>query len=124
MDVYRGLIIVEPYGTFIKEGKKNTIIKSIKFKKISNRPLLLIENKRGLGIIYLDEPEEINLKEFRKKYSEHLIPEYDRKKWWSGKRKLYEYDIIKKNIFHKDIELDYPTGPQVVVKPENIRIKN
>ncbi len=117
---YRGLILVHPHGTYIKEGKKKTIIKSVNLSDISHKPLLLIENKIGLGIIYLDDPIEITIKEFKNKYNKHRITEKERIEWWKNKRKLYEYKITKKNIFKRPIKLNYKMGPQIVVKPENI----
>ncbi len=89
MDFYRGLILVSPHGTYVKEGSKTLIIKSVKLKDIDNKPLLLIENKKGLGILYLDKPKEITIDEFRKKYKKHRIKEKERLEWWKGKRKLY-----------------------------------
>jgi len=124
MNFHRGLILVHPHGTFIKNDLKSIVIKSKHFKNISHRPLLLIENKKGLGIIYLGDPKVIDLEQFRKKYLRHRILESERKKWWKGKRKLYQYDIIKRSMFAEPLNLDYKTGPQVVVKPESIKFLN
>lgn len=119
MSFYRGLIIVEPHGSYIAKGTKKVIIKSINFKNIANKPLLLIQNKEALGIIYLDEPKKINLKEFDELYNKHKITEQERLKWWKGKKVLYMYKIIHKKIFKRPYKIDYKQGPQVMVKPEN-----
>lgn len=121
MFYHRGLIIVYPHGTYIKEGSKKLIIKSIKLKNIAGKPLLLIEQKVALGILYLGEPQEITLAEFRKLRDQHLITKKERIKWWKGKRKLYSYKIIKKKIYKRPYKIEYGQGPQVLVKPENVR---
>lgn len=120
MSYYRGLIIVEPHGTYIKEGTKTIIIKSLNLSNISNKPLLLIEAKRALGIIYVSDPEPITIKEFRGKRSKHQITKEERIRWWSGKKILYEYRILKSRMYRQPIRINYKTGPQVLVKPENI----
>lgn len=117
-----GFIIVHPHGTYIANGSKKIIIKSKRFLSILNRPLLLIENKKSLGIIYIKEINEINLKQFDQKRHLHLITTEERKKWWPNKKILYEYPISKKYIFVAPIPVQYKTGPQVFVKLKNIKV--
>ena len=69
MSYYRGLIIVSPHGDYIKNNSKTEIVKSLNLKNISGKPLLLIQNKVALGIIYLDTPVKIDLETFRKEYN-------------------------------------------------------
>jgi len=121
---YRGIILTEPYGSFIKTGTKKIIVKSKKFASIVNHDLLLIENKIGLGIIQLAAPYAINLKEFKKLYPKHLITETDRMTWWPSYHILYAYNITTFKKFLKPILLNYPTGPQITVKRENIKPKH
>jgi len=121
-DIYRGLIIVYPHGTYIAYGNKDIIVKSLKLS-ILNKPLLLIENKQALGIIYLNKIKEINITQFDKDKNRHLITNEERKKWWPKKNMLYEYFIGKKIIFYYPIPITYPQGPQVLIKPKNIRYK-
>ena len=120
MYYYRGLILVEPHGTYIVHHQKNLIIKSKRISSIINQPLLLIENKLGLGIIKLDPPKEISLRQFATLRSRHLITTAEREKWWGSYDKLYAYPIIKTKIFKIPALLDYLTGPQITVKPEHI----
>ena len=122
-DIHRGLILVEPYGTYIRKHQKSVIVKSRKVKSIVDENLLLIENKQGLGIIRLGEPEKISLNKFSKMRSKHHITEDDRVKWWPKYRSLYSYPIIKSKFFKIPILLDYPTGPQITVLPNNITFK-
>lgn len=77
-DIYRGLILVAPHGTYIQENTKHTIVKSVNFPDIAHKPLLLIEDKMAIGIIQLDNPKKINLHEFKNKYHEHHITEKER----------------------------------------------
>lgn len=116
-----GIIIVEPHGTYIVDGSKKLIIKSKNFSRIIDRPLLLIQRKRALGIIYIDDIKEIDLQEFNQKRDLHLITDQERVKWWPNKKVFYEYHISKKRqIFIAPIPIEYSTGPQVFVKIENV----
>ncbi len=122
-NIYRGLIIVYPYGTYIKNRTKTIIIKSKNIPSISHKKLLLLENKSAYGLIELDYPKKIDIKKFRKLYPKHLITESDRKTWWPNYHLLYEYNIIKSHFFGKQLMINYPIGPQITVKPNNITIK-
>lgn len=108
-----GLIIIYPYGDLIIQRKKTMIIKSRKFN-ISNQNLLLIENKKILGIIKLDDFKEVNLHQIKKLYKYHLIPEADHKKWWN-KEISYAYNINYLHIFKHPILINYTNGPQVII---------
>lgn len=121
MTVFKGLIIVKPHGTYIANGDKTIIIKSLKLEKIINKPLLLIENKVALGIIYLGDIVPISISEFKKERKHHMITEKERLKWWPDKTILYRYPIIKKKIFKRPYKVSYPQGPQVLVNPKNIK---
>lgn len=123
MDFYRGLIIVEPYGTYIRNRTKTIIVKSKKIKTIVGKDLLLIQNKLGLGIIKLGEPIKISLKQFKKLYKYHQILETDRKKWWGRYQYLYAYPIIFTNFYKQPLMLNYSSGPQITITPARIAIK-
>lgn len=123
LNFYRGLILVEPYGTYIKKHSKTIIVKSKNIKSIVDEDLLLIENKIGIGIIKLDYPKKINLKQFSQLGKYHQISEDERKKWWDKYKYLYVYPIIKTKIFRNPLLLDYSAGPQISITPENISIK-
>ncbi|AUL78748.3 hypothetical protein QJ857_gp0004 [Tupanvirus soda lake] len=123
LNFYRGLIIVEPYGTYIRKREKNIIVKSKIIKSIIEENLLLIENKIGFGIIRLSAPKKINISEFNKLRKYHMITETDRKKWWPNYKYLYAYKINKTNFFKTPLLLDYVSGPQITVLPKNITIK-
>lgn len=118
----RGLIIVYPYGTYIRKREKNIIVKTRLIKSIIDQNLLLIENKLGLGIIQLGFPKKINLDQFRKLSKRHMITNEDRIKWWAKYTELYSYPINKTKFFRTPLILDYPQGPQITVNPENIFI--
>lgn len=119
----KGLIIVEPYGTFINNRQKTLIVKSRKFS-IYGINLLLIENKLGLGIIVLEPPEKISISTFKKLAPEHLITDADRIKWWPTYKTLYAYQISTYHRFRRPILLDYPTGPQITVLSQNIKFND
>jgi hypothetical protein len=50
-----------------------------------------------------------------------MVTTAERKLWWPRKRTLYFYDVVIDRIFPKPLPIEYGTGPQVFVKPENIR---
>ena len=123
MKIYRAIIIVRPHGTLIANGQKIWIVKSVNFRNISHKPLLLVENKRALGIIWLGDSFEISISKFKKTYKKHLISEKERKKWWTGHKKLYVFPVQKIQIFSKPRRVDYPAGTQTFVKPEHLHRK-
>lgn len=117
--IFRGIILVYPHGSYIADGTKKFIIKSKHYIKCVNKPLLLIENKKALGIIVIEFMGSINLKQFNEKQNLHKISERERKEWWPGYRTLYSYAVVHKTIF-TPISVEYPPGPQAFIKPENI----
>lgn len=123
IDFYRGLIIVPPHGSYIRNRLKIMIIKTKKIKTIINKNLLLIQHKTGLGFIELGEPVKINLKKLNHLKRYHKITDDERKKWWPMYKTFYAYPIIKSKFFKIPLLIEYPTGPQITVKPSNIDIK-
>lgn len=123
INFYRGIILTYPYGTYIRNRSKTLIIKSKNISSITLKPLLLIENKIGLGIIELGIPKEINLKQFAHLNTYHLISELDRIKWWDGYDTLYAYVITKAIFFKIPLLLGYVTGPQITIQPKNIWLR-
>lgn len=121
MHYFRAIIIVHPHGTFIINKSKSLIIKSIKLSDIINKPLLLIQNKFALGIIYLNNLSEINLSQFNSLKNKHLISDNERKKWWPNKKTFYTYHIYKIHKFSYPIPISYPIGPQVLILPHNVK---
>ena len=118
--IYRGLIIVFPYGTYIRRREKTIIVKTKYIEQIIGKNLLLIENKIGFGIIQLGEAKQITLEKFNKLSKKHLITNEDRIKWWPKYIKLYAYPIVKTRFFKIPLLLNYSTGPQITIKPNNI----
>jgi uncharacterized protein YecE (DUF72 family) len=117
-----GIIIVKPHGSYIIDGSKKIIVKSKLFNSAINRPLLLIQQKEALGIIYLNRVSEITLQEFNRKGNLHLITDQERRKWWPNKRVFYEYNISRVSKFAAPVPIDYSTGPQVFVKISSIKL--
>ncbi|MEM3062366.1 MAG: DUF72 domain-containing protein [Nitrososphaerota archaeon] len=120
---YRGLIIVHPYGTYIRKKRKTIIVKTKFMPSIVNKIFLLIENKRGLGFIVLGRPTKINLSEFAKLTKYHLIGESHRLDWWPKHATFYSYPITNTKFFRIPLLLEYPRGPQITIRPSNIFIK-
>ena len=123
LNIYRGIILVYPHGSFIKQNKKSIIVKSRYISSIINYNLLLIEGKLALGTIKLGDAKKINLDQFVKLSKYHQITEEERDKWWGAYTTLYVYPIVKRRIFKIPLLIEYPPGPQITVKPENIFLR-
>jgi hypothetical protein len=61
---YWGLTLVAPHAQLIWQGRKKAIVKSKKFSAHIGEPLYLLQNQVCYGVIRLDSPVEISLKEF------------------------------------------------------------
>jgi hypothetical protein len=120
MSYYRGLILVSPHGTYIKELKKVMIIKVKKLESIINKKLLLIENKKALGYIKLSAINKINKTQFNKLKDKHMITDKERNKWWPNKNIFYAYPVSIIKFFKYPKNINYKSGPQILVKPESI----
>ena len=122
MRIYRGIIFAAPHGTYTVQGLKKMTIRTWHSTKVLNKPLLLVEKKKALGYIKLASVIEIHgIREFDKLYNLHRITPVERKLWWSGYKVYYGYKIVPIRFFKTPRQIQYPTGPQVFIKPENIR---
>jgi len=115
MSYYKGLILVYPHGDHVYDGKKTMIIKSLKLSHIIGKPLLLIQKKVALGIIYLGNIITIKKQDISKYRKYHLVNKEEEKEWWKNKLYFYLYPIIKKYMFTIPIPIQYSLGPQVLV---------
>jgi uncharacterized protein YecE (DUF72 family) len=119
---YRALIIVRPYGKLIHQGIKRMIVKSRKLN-ILGQKLLLVEDKVALGFLTLDRIEFIDLHQFKLEYKKHRITPEDRQKWWPNRRHFYGYRIANYQPLDPPVLVNYPPGPQILVKPQNISLR-
>lgn len=113
---HAGLYLVEPHGELIWRGRKKAVVKSVRFVSHIGEPLYLLSDKLCYGIIKLDSPVEISLKEFADLAPKHLVSEEEREQWWSGKRKLFYYPAIIEKLFETPRKWKYETGVQNFVK--------
>ena len=120
MQFYRGLIMVKPHGDLIVDGAKTLIVKAKRFHSAIGKPLLLIQDKQALGILYLGPYRPISLVQFKRLFIRHQVTEQERLKWWPTKETLYAYPIAKFDAFARPRNIEYSTGPQVFVKPSSI----
>jgi hypothetical protein len=114
------MILVKPHGAYIAAGKKTVVVKSRAFRAVIDKPLLLVERKMALGLVRLTNFREGDLGTFTRLQRRHMVTTAERKLWWPRKRTLYFYDVVIDRIFSKPLPIEYGTGPQVFVKPENI----
>lgn len=118
-DYDAGMILVKPYGTKVMTGEKTIVVKGVRTTKYIEKRMLLIEDKKAIGIIELEDIREIDKNEFSKLRDKHLIPEEDRQRWWGDRGTLYAYTVhIIKDL--GSIPVRIPRGPQAWVHKENI----
>lgn len=110
-----GLILVEPFATWVAQGIKPVVIKSRPFK-ISGRPMLLVTKDRALGVLTLSEAREIGIAEFKRTADLHRIDEKTRKKFWPGKKKFWAYKVLKLQVFAAPLLIRRPPGAQVTIR--------
>ncbi|RLI47785.1 MAG: hypothetical protein DRO73_11020 [Candidatus Thorarchaeota archaeon] len=111
-----GLYLVEPHGELIWLRRKKAIVKSVKFSSHIGEPLFLLSGKYCYGIIRLDSPVEITLKEFRELTPKHLITEEERERWWPHKKKLFYYPFTIEKLFDPPRKWKYVPGIQNFVQ--------
>lgn len=117
-----GLYLVEPHAELIWAGVKPALVKSIKFHDHINEPLYLLSKDRCWGVIRLSDPKELsNEKEFRSRYSDHLVEDFERLDWWDEKFPLWIYEIDLVEKFKPPKRVNLPRGTQVFLRPESIR---
>jgi hypothetical protein len=119
----RVLVVVPPHGGYIIGGEKKALVKSRHYR-MDNEQLLVVQQKTALGVITLEAPREINLAEFRRTRSKHLVTEKERLKWWKGKTRFWYYPVRSVHRLRAPIPVQYPNGPQVFVRKTNLRVKS
>ena len=116
-----GIILVKPHGTLLIKGDKQAIVKSVHLKEHIDEPLWLIEDKKILGIVVLTEPIVIDQKQFKELRDKHRITDEEAEQWgFSDKKELYYYPVKVIAAYDTPLEIDYPQGPQLFVKTDNI----
>ena len=115
----RALVVVSPHGDFIAGGVKTALVKSRRYH-MEDEALLVVQNKRALGTLRLAAPRVISLSAFRRSRSRHLVSEEERRRWWPRKTTFFLYDIVEFHPFLTPIAIEYPRGPQVFVRKENV----
>ncbi len=109
---YTGLYLVEPHGELIWRNRKRAIVKSVRFAAHLGEPLYLLSGKLCYGVIILDSPVEIDLKEFKDLSPKHLVSEEEREQWWPGKKKLFYYHVLIDKKFETPRKWKYVRGVQ------------
>jgi hypothetical protein len=102
----RVLVVVSPHGDYIAEGAKKALVKSRRYH-MEDETLLFA-------------PQVINLATFRRLRGRHMVSEEERRRWWPRKTTFYLYEIAEFHPIVDPIAVDYPRGPQVFVRKENL----
>ena len=118
---YWGLPLVAPHAQLIWQGRKKAIVKSKEFRAHIGEPLYLLQNQVCYGIVRLDSPVEISLKEFNELAPKHLVSEEERKEWWLEYDKLYYYPVIIDKRFDPPRDAEYDSHAQVFVSEVKLK---
>lgn len=98
--VKRGLILVEPFGELIADGRKTLTVKSRPFKAMTEYHHL-IQNNRSLGFVRHHPGREIDLKEFARLEKQHRISDTQRKKDWPNRKTLWALKVRDLILFEQ-----------------------
>ena len=111
-----GRILVSPHGKLIQKKKKTAILSSCPTEKYIGVPVYFIEGNKALGIIEIEKPRKIDLKDFENLKKFHQVSDEERKRWWKDKEFLYYYPIKLISCFEPSKEIERPKGAQVWLK--------
>ncbi len=118
---YWGLPLVAPHAQLIWQGRKKALVKSKKFLAHIGEPLYLLQNQTCYGVVRLDSPVKISLKEFNELAPKHLISEEERKEWWLGHDTLFYYPVIVDARFDPPRDAVYDSHAQVFVSEVKLK---
>ena len=111
----QGMYLVKPHAQLIWNGKKRLIVKSKAFLNMTHIPLVLVDKDFMWGIISLETPHRMDLKQFSKLRDRHLISDMERVNWWPEKTELFGFAFGFKK-FKKPIPWNAPRGTQTFVR--------
>jgi hypothetical protein len=124
MRIYRGIIFTYPHGDYFRQGLKQMNIRAKYLPSILSKNLLVIQNKMALGIVKFTKIIAIKRSEIKKYYKYHHISPTEVNKWWRHTiKQFYAYKMKTIQIFKKPKPVEYPSGPRILIKPENIHFK-
>lgn len=115
----RGIYLTEPHGKLIYEGLKKSIVTKKNYPEMAGIPLVLVSGKEAFGKIKLEEPEKIDLADFKKTRSSHRISDEEREKWWPEAEELYLWPFKIIEMFKETKKVSVPQGIQKFISNVN-----
>jgi len=113
----RGIYLVKPHGTWLMEGYKTHVIKKKYFPNMVGVPLVLVEGDKALGVIILEEPEEIEGWEgFRRTRELHRVSDEEAVRWWGDFDVLYLYPVRRVLRYKEPRSVEVPVGVQTFIR--------
>lgn len=110
-----GLYLTPPHGEMIWNGEKCALIKSIRLTSHIEEPVYLLSGKYCYGVIKIEKPQRISIKEFYSLSNKHKITDEERKKWWPGHEILYFYPVSIIRRWQPPREWKVQRGAQIFV---------
>lgn len=96
MGIYKQAIkpafyLTDYHSQMVWSGEETKIIKARMFKRFIGEERYLASRERVYGIIALEQPEKIDVKDFDKYYEEHRVTKEERERWWPDVTEFYLY---------------------------------
>ena len=107
-----GRILSKPYGSLIWDKKKTSIVSPYLVDKYVKIPVYLIENNNALGIIILNKPTKLSLKEIGSVKKTHMLGQKEIIEKWPNAKFLYNYPIELISKFDP---------PKAIIRTEDIQ---
>jgi hypothetical protein len=99
------------------EGYKTHVIKKKYFPNMVGIPLVLVEGDKALGVIILEEPEEIEgWERFRRTRELHRVSDEEAVRWWGGFDVLYLYPVRRVLRYKEPKSVEVPVGVQTFIR--------
>jgi hypothetical protein len=99
------------------EGYKTHVIKKRYFPNMVGIPLVLVEGDKALGVIILEEPEEVEgWEEFRRTRELHRVSDEEALEWWGDFDVLYLYPVRRVLRYEEPKSVEVPVGVQTFIK--------
>lgn len=108
----KGIYLIKPQGEWIFKGKKTYIVDEQFFSEIIGIPLILIEGNFALGIIILEDPQEVDRESFKRTRKQYKNLDERVDKW----EKLYLYPIRIILRFREPVEVEVPMNKQTYLR--------
>jgi len=118
-----GLYLVSPHGRLIWDGSKTLIVRSREqdLKPHLKEEVYLFSDGLCYGVLYLEDPEEIDYERFKSLRDQHRISNEEFDRWgWDRSKPLYVYGFRLVSKFDPPKPVKLPKGVQTWVRTDRV----